>query len=645
MEEKRWKTMQQVQEDIARYREMFTQVRLLDGQTLQEETAAKEAEKQARGESICPDCRDGCKNCIAEKALREKAKKTKLEYMNDDMFQITARYLEIEGKPYVLEAFQHLDVEEVEEEERLVSSLSSYRDALYLDALTAVYNRRYYEDKFRNMVCPAGVALIDLDDFKVCNDTFGHQAGDAALIAAVDVARHNIRKTDSLIRYGGDEFLLIMPEITEQAMYERLRTICSQVYKMAIPEYPYMQLSVSIGGVLTNGNTIEEAVRRADRLMYRAKNRKNMVVTERQEVEDSLWYGEKEAVKQKILLVDDSEMNRALLSDMLQKDYEVLEACNGKEALEMLKEYGTGIALVLLDIIMPEMDGFGVLSVMNRENLIDDIPVVVISSADSDEVIQRAYDLGAADYISRPFDARLVYRRVFNTITLYTKQRRLLSLLTAQINEREKNSHMMVNILSHTVELHNGESGRHILHVRRLTERILEWIAQKTDRYVLTASDRERIATASALHDIGKIAIDDKIINKPGKLTPAEFEQMKKHTVIGADLLNRIEEYRDEPFIRTAYQICRWHHERYDGKGYPDGLKGDEIPIAAQVVSLADVYDALVSDRVYKKAIPAEKAVQMILQGECGAFNPMLLECLRDQAENFALLEQEIEEA
>lgn len=626
---------------------MFTQVRLLDGQTLQEKASAEESGELTGEGSICPGCQDGCWDCIARKALREKTRKTKLEYVNDDMFQVTARYLEIEGKPYVMEAFQRLDVEEAEKEEgRLVSSLPSYRDALYLDALTAVYNRRYYEDKFRNLVCPAGVALIDLDDFKVCNDTFGHQAGDTALIAAVDVAWHNIRKTDSLIRYGGDEFLVIMPEITEQAMYERLRTICSQVYKMAIPEYPYMQLSVSIGGVLTNGNTVEEAVRRADHLMYRAKNRKNMVVTERQEVEDSLWYGEKEVVKQKILVVDDSEMNRELLSDMLQKDYEVLEACNGREALEILKEYGTGIALMLLDIIMPEVDGFEVLSVMNRENLIDDdIPVVVISSADSDEVIQRAYELGAADYISRPFDARLVYRRVFNTITLYTKQRRLLSLLTAQINEREKNSHMMVNnILSHTVELHNGESGRHILHVRRLTERILEWIVQKTDRYVLTTSDRERIATASTLHDIGKIAIDDKIINKPGRLTPGEFEQMKKHTVIGADLLNRMEEYRDEPFIRTAYQICRWHHERYDGRGYPDGLKGDEIPIAAQVVSLADVYDALVSDRVYKKAIPAEEAVQMILRGECGEFNPLLLECLRDQAENFALLEQEMDE-
>ena len=238
--------------------------------------------------------------------------------------------------------------------------------------------------------------------------------------------------------------------------------------------------------------------------------------------------------------------------------------------------------------------------------------------------------MGVSDYINRPFDAGVVHRRVYNTIKLYAKQRRLITLITNQVYEKEKNNRMMVEILSQIVEFRNGESGSHVLNINILTGMILESLVQKTDKYNITWSERLLITTASALHDIGKIGIDDKILNKPGKLTDEEFKIMQNHTIIGARILKNMEGYEDEELMMVAYQICRWHHERYDGRGYPDGLKGDEIPISAQVVSLADVYDALVGERVYKKAYSHEKAIQMILNGECGAFNPILLECLLD---------------
>lgn len=371
----------------------------------------------------------------------------------------------------------------------------------------------------------------------------------------------------------------------------------------------------------------------ADKFMYLAKNRKNTVVTEKdfanEEGEDGTAL-EALKVKQQILIVDDSEMNREILTEMLQDDFRILEAENGEEALKMLKQYDTGISLMLLDIVMPVMNGFEVLAAMAREHWMDDIPVIMISSEGSEEYIRRAYEMGIADYIRRPFDAKIVYQRVFNTIKLYAKQRRLISLVADQIYEKEKNNRVMVGILSQIMEFRNGESGLHVSHINRLTDLLLERLVQKTGQYHLSRSDRELIATASALHDIGKIGIDEKILNKPGRLTPEEFEIMKTHTAIGAAMLKHLTAYQNEAIVKIAYQICRWHHERYDGNGYPDGLKGEDIPIAAQVVSIVDVYDALVSPRVYKKAFPHEQAMHMIMNGECGVFNPLLLECLKE---------------
>lgn len=332
----------------------------------------------------------------------------------------------------------------------------------------------------------------------------------------------------------------------------------------------------------------------------------------------------------RILIVDDSEMNRDMLSDMLSDDYDIVEAADGEEALNILKERVYDIDLVLLDIIMPAVDGFGVLDVMKRYHWIDNTPVIMISSETSQSYIRKAFELGVTDYILRPFDSFIIHKRVSNTLMLYRKQKKLLSALEEQVYENEKNNSMMINVLAHIVEFRNGESGMHVHHIKQLTSILLQNLIEKTDKYHLTENDILLISTASSLHDIGKISIDDKILNKPGRLTAEEFEVIKTHSIIGAEMLQDLHNTHNYPLFDKAYEICRWHHERYDGKGYPDGLSGEEIPISAQVTSLADVYDALTSNRCYKKAFSHEKAMEMILDGQCGAFNPVLLQCLKD---------------
>ena len=630
-------TMQQAQMEMELYKKVFTVVRLLD----KREFRLEENDNPGGDMELC-HCYDfwkkekPCTNCIAARAFEEKSVRTKLEYLDSDIYQVTARYVEIDGQPYVMELLRKMDEEflvDLENRDRLMEKLSGYNEKLYQDALTGVYNRRYYEDRIKQMTASVGVAMIDMDDFKIYNDTYGHNAGDLALITTVEAIRRCIRKNDTLIRYGGDEFLLVLQGISETMFREKLKQIRTEIYNANVPTYSKLQLSASIGGVMSAGRTVEETVMEADKFMYLAKNRKNTVVTEKdfanEEGEDGTAL-EALKVKQQILIVDDSEMNREILTEMLQDDFRILEAENGEEALKMLKQYGTGISLMLLDIVMPVMNGFEVLAAMAREHWMDDIPVIMISSEGSEDYIRRAYEMGIADYIRRPFDAKIVYQRVFNTIKLYAKQRRLISLVADQIYEKEKNNRMMVGILSQIVEFRNGESGPHVLHIQTLTRLLLERLVQKTGQYGLSWSEQYMISMASALHDIGKIGIDEKILNKPGKLTKEEFDIMKTHTLIGATMLENLKMYQGEILLEVAYQICRWHHERYDGKGYPDGLVGEEIPISAQVVSLADAYDALISDRVYKKAYSHEQAVKMILNGECGAFNPVLLECLTD---------------
>lgn len=336
----------------------------------------------------------------------------------------------------------------------------------------------------------------------------------------------------------------------------------------------------------------------------------------------------------KILIVDDSAMNRAILADMLNEQYEILEAENGVEGLKLLQKFETEISLVLLDIVMPEMDGFEVLAMMNRYHWIEEIPVIMISAENSHSIVERAYELGATDYISRPFDEVIVCRRVINTIMLYSKQKRLISMVADQMYESEKSNTLMVSILSHIVEFRNGESGLHVLHIGTMTEMLLKRLREKTELYNLDSATISMISKAAAFHDIGKISISEQILNKPGRLTQEEFEIMKTHSAVGAEMLANLPLHKEEPLVKVAYEICRWHHERYNGAGYPDGLKGEEIPISAQVVSIADAYDALISERVYKKAFSHDKAMDMILNGECGVFNPLLLECLKDIADH-----------
>lgn len=615
-------TMQQAQEEMNALGRVFQAVRLF------------EADELISGEGSCniPGIiingkTVGCSGNIAVTALAEKKQVTKLEFVGSDIYQVIAQYAEIDGKPCVIEMAKQLADDSLfylNGHDEIAARLARNNAEIYIDALTGAYNRRYFEEHLKNAEVSAGVVMIDLDDFKLYNDTCGHDAGDAVLKTVVDTIRRCIRATDTLVRYGGDEFLLIMPGITDDRFTQQLRYMKRRIHKADIPGYSGLKLSVSIGGVLTDNEPLTNAVIRADKNMYIAKNRKNTVVT------DDSKLSSDDASKLNVMIVDDSDLNREILSSMLSSEFNILEASNGEDCLAMLEEYGTAISIVLLDIVMPGMSGFEVLKVMNSDHLIEDIPVIMISSDNSDTSVREAYEMGVSDYISRPFDAKVVYHRVFNTIKLYSKQRRLVKLVTDQINEKEKNNSMMIGILSQIVEFRNGESGLHVVHIRRLTEMLMDQLVKKTDKYALTSSTKMMIPTASALHDIGKIGIDDKILNKPGRLTPEEFEIMKTHTVIGAHMIESLEQYQNEELIKIAHQICRWHHERWDGSGYPDGLKGDEIPISAQLVSVADVYDALVSERVYKKALPHETAIKMILNGECGQFNPILLDCLMD---------------
>lgn len=615
-------TMEQAEEEIYHFKKIFEMVRLF---RLNTETKKKEVCKvEISGPEKLRNISKNCDDCIVQDTFDTKEEKGKIEIFEGKLYQLITRYMEIEGEPYVMELVRGLDsdwkIGQIDHE-KVVNLFMNYNDKLYKDAITDTYNRRYYEDEIKEKKDNAGVALIDLDDFKLYNDTYGHNVGDVVLCTVADVIEGSIRRSDRLIRFGGDEFLLVMPGIEEDAFIKKLQMIQQKVNKTIIPGYSKIQLTISVGGVLNNGGTIETAVKHADHLMYQAKEKKNMVVTEYDDTAS-------EVQKQQILVVDDSELNRGILIEMLKEEFDIIEAENGKEAVDKIRKYGKKLSVVLLDIVMPVMDGFEVLSVMNRNHWIEDIPVIMISSEESEGFIRKAFNLGVSDYISRPFDCDIVYQRVFNTIKLYAKQRRLMTLVSDQILEKEKNNQMMVEVLSQIVEFRNEESGLHVLHIKILTEMLLEYLVQKTDKYELSPDECHMIATASAFHDIGKIGIDEKILNKPGKLTPEEFEQIKQHTLIGASMLDKMDRYKDEPLIKIAYQICRWHHERYDGRGYPDGLFGEEIPISAQIVSIADVYDALISERAYKKAFSHEKALEMIVNGECGTFNPLLLETL-----------------
>ena len=544
------------------------------------------------------------------------------------MYQVISRYIEIDNVPHIIEMINCLDSDTLIDSDgrkELIGKIAGFDKEIYLDVLTGAYNRKYYEDNVKMSTRVSGIAMLDIDDFKLYNDTFGHMAGDVALETVVGVIKEEIRKIDLIIRYGGDEFLIVMPGIEENSFVKKIRHIREKIDNTKVSGYPELKLSVSIGGVVSDGRPIEYAIDKADKLMYKAKIRKNMVVTENDINEGN--NNTSEVKRFKILIIDDSEKNRGELTEMLKREFDVINASDAKQGIEMINKYGEDIALLLLEVKICGMSGFEVLTYMKHSGIIENIPVIMISDEKSESFIRRAYDLGAVDYIGRPFDFQTVYTRVLNTIKLYAKQRRLEKLVARNMVEKEKNNRMLIGVLEQVIEYRNGESGIHVSHIKILTEMLLDKLMQKTDKYNLSWSQRMMIITSSALHDIGKVGIEEKIINKTEKLTEEESNEMKMHTLIGAGMIENLDEYKDEELMQIAYGICRGHHERYDGKGYPDGLKGDDIPIGAQVVALADEYDRLVMGRPNKKSVSHEQAVNMIKDRECRKFNPILVEC------------------
>ena len=616
-------TRQQAEQEMEQLRKVFPSVRMLTAEQVQAGEAVGDAARQA---------------------LEEKTTHSRMEYRGQELYEVTALFAQVEGTPCVLELERRLDrimLLDPEESEQLFNNLAEYRGKLYRDAVTGAYNERYYQEKYRSRILTAGVAVLRVDDFKAANDVYGRCAGNSVLETVAGVLRRNLGEKDRLIRRGEDRLLLLLPEVGQSDFGQKLEHLRLQLAAAGVPGYSHLHISVSIGGVWIRDGEVSAAVEHAERLATYAQMQKNTVITEQQPERTAAAPVHR---RQSVLIVDDSELNRKMLGQMLGSRFDIAEAASGEACLQLLEQNATGISIVLLDIHMPGIDGFTVLEEMNQKNLLEQIPVIMISSEDTVDAVRRAFDLGASDYISRPFDAKVVYQRIINTIQLYAKQRRLSAMAADLAFEKERASRMMIGILSQVVEKRNGESRDHLQRVAQLTSMLLAGLAQKTDRYPLTREMRRTIATAAALHDIGKMEICEDLLHKEGPLTEAERRTLQSHTLLGAQMLEEQPECRDDAFARTAYNICRWHHERYDGGGYPDGLQGEQIPIEAQVVGLADVYERLVSRPVDGHARTHSEVVQMICTGVCGAFNPLLLDCLQDMEAEIARAMQDTPE-
>ena len=616
-------TRQQAEQEMEQLRKVFPSVRMLTAEQVQAGEAVGDAARQA---------------------LEEKTTHSRMEYRGQELYEVTALFAQVEGTPCVLELERRLDrimLLDPEESEQLFNNLAEYRGKLYRDAVTGAYNERYYQEKYRSRILTAGVAVLRVDDFKAANDVYGRYAGNSVLETVAGVLRRNLGEKDRLIRRGEDRLLLLLPEVGQSDFGQKLEHLRLQLAAAGVPGYSHLHISVSIGGVWIRDGEVSAAVEHAERLSTYAQMQKNTVITEQQPERTAAAPVHR---RQSVLIVDDSELNRKMLGQMLGSRFDIAEAASGEACLQLLEQNATGISIVLLDIHMPGIDGFTVLEEMNQKNLLEQIPVIMISSEDTVDAVRRAFDLGASDYISRPFDAKVVYQRIINTIQLYAKQRRLSAMAADLAFEKERASRMMIGILSQVVEKRNGESRDHVQRVAQLTSMLLAGLAQKTDRYPLTREMRRTIATAAALHDIGKMEICEDLLHKEGPLTEAERRTLQSHTLLGAQMLKEQPECRDDAFARTAYNICRWHHERYDGGGYPDGLQGEQIPIEAQVVGLADVYERLVSRPVDGHARTHSEVVQMICTGVCGAFNPLLLDCLQDMEAEIARAMQDTPE-
>ena len=582
-------TRQQAEQEMEQLRKVFPSVRMLTAEQVQAGEAVGDAARQA---------------------LEEKTTHSRMEYRGQELYEVTALFAQVEGTPCVLELEHRLDrimLLDPEESEQLFNNLAEYRGKLYRDAVTGAYNERYYQEKYRSRILTAGVAVLRVDDFKAANDVYGRYAGNSVLETVAGVLRRNLGEKDRLIRRGEDRLLLLLPEVGQSDFGQKLEHLRLQLAAAGVPGYSHLHIPVSIGGVWIRDGEVSAAVEHAERLATYAQMQKNTVITEQQPERTAAAPVHR---RQSVLIVDDSELNRKMLGQMLGSRFDIAEAASGEACLQLLEQ----------------------------------IPVIMISSEDTVDAVRRAFDLGASDYISRPFDAKVVYQRIINTIQLYAKQRRLSAMAADLAFEKERASRMMIGILSQVVEKRNGESRDHVQRVAQLTSMLLAGLAQKTDRYPLTREMRRTIATAAALHDIGKMEICEDLLHKEGPLTEAERRTLQSHTLLGAQMLEEQPECRDDAFARTAYNICRWHHERYDGGGYPDGLQGEQIPIEAQVVGLADVYERLVSRPVDGHARTHSEVVQMICTGVCGAFNPLLLDCLQDMEAEIARAMQDTPE-
>ena len=549
-------TRQQAEQEMEQLRKVFPSVRMLTAEQVQAGEAVGDAARQA---------------------LEEKTTHSRMEYRGQELYEVTALFAQVEGTPCVLELERRLDrimLLDPEESEQLFNNLAEYRGKLYRDAVTGAYNERYYQEKYRSRILTAGVAVLRVDDFKAANDVYGRYAGNSVLETVAGVLRRNLGEKDRLIRRGEDRLLLLLPEVGQSDFGQKLEHLRLQLAAAGVPGYSHLHISVSIGGVWIRDGEVSAAVEHAERLATYAQMQKNTVITEQQPERTAAAPVHR---RQSVLIVDDSELNRKMLGQMLGSRFDIAEAASGEACLQLLEQNATGISIVLLDIHMPGIDGFTVLEEMNQKNLLEQIPVIMISSEDTVDAVRRAFDLGASDYISRPFDAKVVYQRIINTIQLYAKQRRLSAMAADLAFEKERASRMMIGILSQVVEKRNGESRDHVQRVAQLTSMLLAGLAQKTDRYPLTREMRRTIATAAALHDIGKMEICEDLLHKEGPLTEAERRTLQSHTLLGAQMLEEQPECRDDAFARTAYNICRWHHERYDGGGYPDGLQGEQI--------------------------------------------------------------------
>ena len=624
MANKQNRTRKQMEEEMRQFRKVFATVRLLKAEEIQG--------GKKNGTPCYAQWRRSrpCENCVARQALESGTQKTKLEYLGQELYEITASCVVVDGQPCVLELSRKMDrsiLLDPENSERLLSSITDERERRYRDPLTGAYNRTYYDENFRTRTMTAGVAMLGLDDLKSSSDVYGSDAGSSVLETAVGTIRRGLAEKDRLIRYDDGKLLLLLPDIRQEQLSPRLDQIHMQLQAARVPGYSHIRMSASIGGVWIDDESVDDAVQHAERLMHYARIQKNTVITERQPEPHAVLPVHR---RQSVLIVDDSAMNRALLTQMLNSQFDTAEAASGEDCLRLLEQNPTGISIVLLDIHMTGIDGFTVLEAMSQRGMLEEIPVIMISSEDNVDTVRRAFDLGASDYISRPFDAKVVYQRITNTIRMYAKQRRLSAMVADQVSQKEKRSQMMIGILSRVVGRRNGETSTHVQHIRTLTGMLLDHLAQKTEHYALTQETRRTISMASVLHDIGKMEIGEQVLNSPEPRKPEEEEAMRQHTVLGARMLKELDGFHDEEFLQAAYQICRWHHERYDGSGYPDQLKGEEIPISAQVVGLADAYETLITGGGSQPPVPHAAAVRMLCTGEAGAFNPLLLDCLQE---------------